>query len=219
MTFFCPPNLAPQDFTTIVEDGLFFLSSLVTFLLLSPGSDLSLSVSPHSPVSPSLCCSPSSSHMAFLSITTHCLFCTFYFLCPNCLSHNYFCLGNFYMNVRSRLKCQFFKEIVLGSTILKCPWLLFLIVFSSFLSFDLLQCVCSLIYFIYNFICVMISTICLLCQDIYHKSRGVVCSVHQSPRTECDIIIDARQDFPAGPVFKNLPANAEDTGFDPWSGN
>ena len=66
----------------------------------------------------------------------------------------------------------------------------------------------------YNFICVTVSTICLPCQAIYRESRGVVCSAHQSPRTECDIIIDAQQDFPAG-----LPANAEDTEFDPWSGN
>ena len=116
MTFSCPPNLAPQDFTAIVEDGLFFLSSLATFLLLSPGSHLGPSVSPDSPVSPSLSCSLSSGHVAFLSIPTHCLLCTFYFLCPNCLSRNYFCLGNFYLNVRSRLRCQFFKETFLGST-------------------------------------------------------------------------------------------------------
>ena len=62
----------------------------------------------------------------------------------------------------------------------------------------------------YNFICVTISTVCLPCQAIYGESRGVVCSAHQSPRTECDIIVD----FPAGP-----PANAEDTEFNPWSGN
>ena len=26
-------------------------------------------------------------------------------------------------------------------------------------------------------------------------------------------------DFPGGPVVKNPPSNAGDTGFDPWSGN
>lgn len=62
----------------------------------------------------------------------------------------------------------------------------------------------------YSFICVTISTVCLPCQATYHESRGVVSSAHQSPRTECDIIIDARPDFPAGPVFKNPPANAKD---------
>ena len=45
-------------------------------------------------------------------------------------------------------------------------------------------------------------------------------SLHPDPLpSRCSVSSALKeQDFPGGPVVKNLPANAGDQGFDPWSG-